>query len=134
MEFIGRKRSQISFNIAPLIDVVFLLLLFYMLTSHFATRPGIKVSLPRAETARPQREEEITIFVDREQNLFLNRERVSIDQLLPRLTERLEASPTRAVTVKADEEIPLGLAVKIMDIARQARAEHLVISTKVREE
>ncbi len=133
MEFEGRKKVSTQLNIAPLIDVVFQLLIFFALISHFVTSPGIKITLPTAITAKLHPEEDIIVSITKENNLYLNEEEVSLDDLLDKLRSKIEEAKKKTVIIKADEKIDLGLAVKVMDIAKQAEAEGLVISTKTEE-
>ena len=65
---------------------------------------------------------------------LLFEEKVSLEELLGRLGEKVREAEEKTVVIKADEEIDLGLAVRVMDIARQAEAENVVISTKVEED
>jgi len=134
MEFEGRKRVDTRLNIAPLIDVVFLLLIFFMLSAHFVTQPGIKLTLPTASTAKLHPEEDVIISITNDNDLYLNEEKVNLDNLPEKLRVKLNKSQKKTVIIKADEKIDLGLAVKIMDIAKQAKAEGLVISTKAEED
>ena len=134
MEFGGRKRVSTHLNIAPLIDVVFLLLIFFMLSSHFVTQPGIKLTLPTAITGELHPEEDIIISVTGDNDLYLNGEKVSLEELLDGLGEKVQEAEKKTVVIKADEKIDLGLAVRVMDIARRAEAENVVISTKVEED
>jgi len=134
MEFEGRKRVNTHLNIAPLIDIVFLLLIFFMLSSHFVTRPGIKITLPTAVTGKLHPEDEILIFIASDDKLYLNEEEVNLESLLDKLSLKLAGAKKKTVIIKADKKIDLGLAVKIMDIAKQAKAEGLVISTKAEED
>ena len=135
MEFERRKKVSTQLNIAPLIDVVFQLLIFFMLTAHFVTQPGIKITLPTAATSKLHPEEEIIIFITKDNFLYLNNEEVTLNELLDKLKSALIETKkrTKTVIIKADEKINLGLAVKVMDIARQAGVEGLVISTKTEE-
>ena len=130
MEFEGRKKIHTHLNIAPLIDIVFLLLIFFMLSSHFVTQPGIKISLPKAITAKLHPEEDIIVFISEDNTLYLNEEAVTLDNILSKLRKSLEQAEEKTVIIRADEKIDLGLAVRVMDIAKQAEAEGLVISTK----
>ncbi len=130
MEFEGRKKVSTQLNIAPLIDVVFQLLIFFALISHFVTQPGIKITLPTAVTAKLHPEEDIIISVTQQNNLYLNEEEVTLDNLLDKLKLKITETKKKTVIIRADEKIDLGLAVKVMDIAKQAEAEGLVISTK----
>ncbi len=133
MEFEGRRRISTHLNIAPLIDVVFLLLIFFMLSSHFVTQPGIKITLPSAITARLHPEEDIIISITEDSNLYLNERPVTLKNLLEQLRIEITKTEKKTVSIKADEKIDLGLAVKVMDIAKQAETEKLIISTKLEE-
>lgn len=134
MEFEVRKKIGTHLNIAPLIDVVFLLLIFFMLSSHFVTQSGIKITLPEASTGKLHPEQDLIIFITKDNRLYLNEERVTLDDLLDKLRIKVEEAEKKTVIIKADEKIDLGLAVKVMDIAKQAEAEGLVISTKMEKE
>ncbi len=134
MEFEGQKKFHTYLNIAPLIDVVFLLLIFFMLSSHFVTQPGIKITLPTAITAKLHPEKDIIISITNDNNLYLNEEEVALDNLLDKRRIKVGEAKKKTVISKADEKINLGLAVKVMDIAKQAEAEGLVISTQVKPE
>jgi biopolymer transport protein ExbD len=130
VEFERRKKIKAHLDIAPLIDIVFLLLIFFMLTAHFIKQPGIEITLPTAKTATLEEVEDIIVFISREDKIFLNDKQINIENLRAALEVELEASQKKTVILKADEKINLGLAVKVMDIAKQAGAEGLVISTK----
>lgn len=130
MEFEGRKKISTDLNIAPLIDVVFQLLLFFMLTANFVTPTGIKLALPSAVSSKPHQDEGIVVFITGDNELYLNQAKVSLEGLLAELKPRILADKKKTVVIKADEKINLGLAVKVMDIAKQANAEGVVISTR----
>ena len=133
MEFERGKRIRIHLDIAPLIDIVLLLLIFFMLTSNFIMQPGIKITLPKAKTSKPQEEENIIIFITEDNEIYLNERKISIDELKDALEEKLKTAQKKTVVLKADEKINLGLAVQVMDIAKEAKAESLVISTQIRD-
>ncbi|MFA5345798.1 MAG: biopolymer transporter ExbD [Candidatus Omnitrophota bacterium] len=134
MEFEGRKKINTDLNIAPLIDVVFQLLLFFMLTANFITQPGIKLALPAAVSAQPQQEEDLVVFITKDNELYLNQAEVSLEDLPGRLKSGMITAKKKTVVIKADERINFGFAVKVMDIAKQAEAQGLVISTTKEED
>lgn len=121
---------RIHLDIAPLIDVVFLLIIFFMLSSHFVAQPGIEISLPTAFGAKLHREEDITILVAGDGRLYLNERAVTLDGLLLELKEKIGASQKKTVIIRADEKIDFGLAVRVIDTAQRAGAEELVVQTK----
>ena len=67
----GRKR-KVSINITPLIDVLFLLLIFFMVSSTFLEQPGIKLELPHAKSAVVVEQKDYILFIDKESKMFLN--------------------------------------------------------------
>ncbi|MFA5149846.1 MAG: biopolymer transporter ExbD [Candidatus Omnitrophota bacterium] len=131
MEFERRKKISTDLNIAPLIDVVFLLLIFFMLTANFIIQPGIKLVLPSAAYSKLHQDENIVIFITKDNDLYLNETNIALESLLEELKPRVYAAKKKIVVIKADEKINLGLAVKVMDIAKQANAEGVVISTAI---
>jgi biopolymer transport protein ExbD len=131
MEFERPQRIKMHLDISPLIDVVFQLLLFFMLTSSFITERGIKLNLPQAATGAPQREKlPVVLMIDKQKRIYLDRKEVKLKELSQALTTELESRQTKTVVLKADEAVPMGLAVRVMDLARQAKGEDLVVSTK----
>lgn len=125
-----RRKADTNLNIAPLIDIVFLLLIFFVLSSHFVSHKGFKVKLPKAVSAQTQKNEKVTVFIDKDGGIFLNDSEIKFDQLKSLIRSELTKANSKTVVIKADEDVSLGLAVKVMDIAKEANADGLVISTK----
>jgi biopolymer transport protein ExbD len=133
IEFDAGKKVRPHISIAPLVDCVLQLLIFFLLSSYFVVQPGIRIRLPEALHARPQ-EEEIAILINRDNEVYLDEERVEMPRLKGSLEKRLAKSAKKSVTLKADEKIDLGLAIKVMDIAKEAGSEDIVISTRLGED
>lgn len=125
-----RRKADTNLNIAPLIDIVFLLLIFFVLSSHFVSNKGIKVKLPQAVHSQTQKNEQVTVYINNEGDIILNDAQVGIDQLRVLVKSELNKANSKTLVIKADEDVSLGLAVKVMDIAKEANADGLVISTK----
>ena len=121
MDFIRAKKTTLTFDMAPLIDIVFLLLIFFMLSSSFLS-PLIKVNLPKAVTQDPRSAERVVVSVDIEKRVFVNRLQTDWESLKFELQKQLEEMPRKSVDIKADEEVPYKIFVKAMDMARQAGA------------
>ncbi|MDD5131671.1 MAG: biopolymer transporter ExbD [bacterium] len=130
LEFERRKKPESDINMTPLIDMVFLLLIFFVLSSHFVSHEGFKVKLPKAMYAKTQKNEQMTIFINKEGDIFLNDTKVRLENLTLSIKSGLSTATSKTVVIKADEDVNLGLAVKVMDIAKEANADSLVISTK----
>ena len=128
-----RKRSEpvkVQIPLTSLIDIVFLLLIYFLLTTNFLVEEGIKIKLPQAKAAAPQTEEVITVYVDQEGRAYLGTEEVSLAALFDRLKAMIDNREDRLVVVRADRAVILNRAVKVMDVAKAAGAGRLCLATE----
>lgn len=125
-----RPRYQIQVPLTALIDIVFLLLIYFLLTTNFMVDEGIKIKLPQAKASAPQTEQEITIYVDREGKAFLENQEVPLGNLFERLKEMIGGQEVRLVVIRADRGVILNKAVKVMDVAKAAGAGRLCLATE----
>jgi biopolymer transport protein ExbD len=115
----------------PLIDIVFMLLIYFLLTTNFISESGIDVNLPESSSAAARESQEITVYLDRDDKIYLGEEPVALNNLQQRLEDRLRAeSGSSLVMVKADRSVDLESAVNVMDIARAAGAGRLFLATE----
>ena len=132
IRFERRKRIYERLNIAPLIDVVLLLLIFFMLSAHFVMQPGIKLTLPASATALPQEEQDIVVYLDQDGRIALDGREVALARLQAAIEERLAKTDRKRVVVKPDAAAPVGALVQVMDAARAAHAGDVVLATRTR--
>jgi len=111
----------------PLIDVMFNLLIFFMLTSNFVMQPGIRVSLPRAVTSEVLNSENLIVTLTGQDLLFLNDAPVTITELIPRIKRAAEEN--KSVLLKADINSSLGRVVELWDLCRDAGVSQINIAT-----
>lgn len=123
------KRSVIV-NVTSLIDVLFLLLIFFMISTTFLSTPAIKLELPKAQHADAVQHEPVIVYVDPSGSMYLNDEPVDMALLGAALKEKLRDSEDKAVVLKADSRVSHGTVVEVMDIMKGAGAKRMVISTK----
>jgi len=130
MRFKGRMELEHGLkqiDIAPLIDIVFQLLIFFMLTSSFIMQPGIKVNLPNAVTSETVKAENIEILVTSENVTYLNGKVVTNNELKASLKQAAKRSQT--MLIKADRRASLGRVVEIWDMARDTGVTQINIAT-----
>jgi biopolymer transport protein ExbD len=125
-----RVRRRPNINITSLIDVMFLLLIFFMVSSTFRDQIGIDVSLPQAGSAQSQQSDNFEVTVDREGIFFFGQQRVSDEGLRIALVQALEANPEAVITLRADKDAGFGRAIRAIDIAREVGGNRLVIPTE----
>lgn len=132
MRFSQPKREEISLgvSIAPLIDIVFLLLIFFMLTSHIEIIPGIDIILPDiTERGSDTSTETMVVALDREGHYYLNEERIGLKELFRRFRETAQPGKTSLV-LQADREVKHGQVVMVMDLAKKAGISTMVIAAQ----
>ena len=134
MKFGASTRRKALINITSLIDVVFLLLLFYVVTSTFLERSGLDLTLPAASTTGVARRDEVTLELDEGGRTWLDGRPVDQASLESALAEALAAGGTERVVLEADERVAHGRVVEAMDAARRAGASGLVVGTRPRED
>ena len=123
------ERREAAFDLMPLIDVVFLLIIFFMLTTSFRTIfQGIKVDLPTTTTKQEKIEQNIIITITKDNVLYLDKTRVTTSNLVSLLKKKL-GGKKGLVMINADKLVRHGKVVEIMDLAKQAGADRVGILT-----
>lgn len=123
------ERREAAFDLMPLIDVVFLLIIFFMLTTSFRTIfQGIKVDLPTTTTKQERIEQNIIITITKDNVLYLDKARVATSKLVSLLKKKLREKKG-LVMINADKLVRHGKVVEIMDLAKQAGADRVGILT-----
>jgi biopolymer transport protein ExbD len=125
-----KRRTELEkgrLDIVPLIDVVFLLLIFFMLTSSFIFQPGIKVNLPKAITSEVVHKKSLVILITKDNAVYLNERAITMDELTTRLA--IAAKETRPLLIQADREASLGKVVEVWDLCREEGITQINIAT-----
>jgi biopolymer transport protein ExbD len=124
-----RHRRRPHINLTSLIDVMFLLLIFFMVSSTFRHGFGLEVDLPSAETATETRITPEEIVVDERGNFYFAGKPVDEDGLRDGIVALLQDDPGATLILRADEAAGFGRAVKAIDIARSVGGSRLIIPT-----
>lgn len=129
MDFEGRARIHSHLDIAPLIDIVFLLLVFFMLTSTFLVPEAIELELPESSSANVLETMPITVSLDQTGQLSLNGERIELEQLRAAITPLLKQDATSTITLKSDAHTKVQQLLKVMDEIRAAGGSNIALAT-----
>ena len=126
-----RRRSSTVLNLTPLIDIVFLLLVFFMLTAHFIQEERIDIELPPASSSATDDDDQfIDVVLLPDGKLIVDGLEITEDKLTDTLRGALHAPGKRYVRLRGDRAAQFGNAVTIIDAARSAGAESLDIVTE----
>lgn len=125
-----RRKRKPAINITPLVDIMFLLLIFFMVSSTFRNDFGLDITLPQAVSAATQSDTSVPIFIAEGGRILVGEVAVAEEELRKVLQERLAAEPETLFKLSADRRVPFELAVKVIDTARAVGGTKLIIETE----
>lgn len=130
MRFVAGRRPDPVIDVTPMIDVVFQLVLFFMVSTNFVQSPGIQVDLPRssAQTVLSD-DKDINVWMTLDGAVFVDDEPVDVSALVDLFRDRGRADPNTLVVIKADTGVSHGRVVAVMDQARAQGLTRLAIAT-----
>lgn len=132
MRLPDEPETQAQINIVPMIDVIFSILAFFIISSMFLSKSeGLPVNLPQASTAAVQTETvKLTISIDAEGVLMLDEQAVTLADLEQAVRDRMKAEPVSVVVLKADKTVEHGQVVEVMDRVRRIEGAKLAIAAE----
>ncbi|HEY9796796.1 MAG TPA: biopolymer transporter ExbD [Leptolyngbyaceae cyanobacterium] len=123
--------SPAQINIVPMIDVIFSILAFFIISTLYLTRSeGLPVNLPKAATAETQRTAQINVTVEPDGEIALNRQPIELNQLEEGVGQLIEPNSEAIVVINADEKVSHGRVVSVMDRLRRVKGAKLAIATQ----
>lgn len=122
MRFRRSLQPKAIVDLVPMIDVVFQLILFFLVSTTFAILPGITLKLPESSTAEPTAMTRLAVAVVTRDEVYLNKDRMTLDELDARLAAMSaeERAAYKSVTLEADRSVSYGLTVETLDVLRRA--------------
>jgi biopolymer transport protein TolR len=122
------RRFMAEINVIPLVDVVLVLLIIFMVTAPMLYR-GIDINLPKSATNTIKPETRAVLSIERDRRLFLDKDPVSPVQLERKLRTLKDQSSEVSVYLRADQDVPYGIVVEVMDSVKKAGIEKLGMVT-----
>jgi len=124
MQFYTRKRRHLFVNVVSLIDILAILLIFFIVTTTFRKKqPQLQINLPEskaAETAPAPSNEPLVLRVKSGEEISLDDQPVALDRLAAAIQSARETQPARGIALQADRDAPFGVVVKVLDALKQA--------------
>ncbi|MBX3617819.1 MAG: biopolymer transporter ExbD [Nitrosomonas sp.] len=122
--------AETTIDMAPLIDIVFILLIFFMVTTTFVKDMKLDLERPKANSAVAASSKAIRLFIDRNGDTYVDGEAVRLWLIQSKLRDLLSTSSNKIVLVVTDEGVPAGRLVEVVDQARLAGAESVGVATR----
>ena len=118
MNLRGRNKVSAELNMSSMTDIVFLLLIFFMLTSTMVTTNALDLVLPKAK-GKTDSNKNIAVSINKELQFFIDKQPVLESELEAKLLSMLSADKTKAIILRAEEGVPIEKAVNVLDIANR---------------
>lgn len=138
MRFYTRKRRAPSIIIVSLIDILAILLIFFIVTTTFRkNQPQLQINLPESKTAEQaaaEKEEPLVLRVKNAEQITLDEKPVTLEALVGALKSLREQTPSRPLAMQADREAPFGVVVKVLDALRDAGIKNVPAFTQPEEQ
>jgi biopolymer transport protein TolR len=126
----GRTQTSIAdINITPLVDVVFVLLIIFMVTAPIL-QSGIEVNVPKTRTVKEITEERVVISIDKQQRVFLGNDPININEIAAALRQKIRDPQHQPIFLRADEDVPFGAFATVMDAVKQSGITNVSIVTQ----
>ena len=131
MKFYHPNTKTLKFDLTPLVDVVFQLLLFFMLTTTFINmESGVKVDLPSGDFAGVKEQKNVVVTITENNVLYVNNHLIDPNSLSEKIKEEIKNNTNSLVVLEADQNITHGKVVRVMDLIKKGGAEKIAIATK----
>ncbi len=126
-----RRKSESEVNLTPMLDVVFIMLIFFIVTASFVKESGIEISRPGASTAVRKERGNILIAISANDQIWMNRRQVDPRALRANIERAHAENPQGAVVIQADKAAKTGLLVQVMDAAREAGVDDVSLAADI---
>ncbi|MZG29634.1 MAG: biopolymer transporter ExbD [Nitrospinae bacterium] len=125
-----KDKKPFKLDMIPMINVVFLLLIFFMLTATTPTKDSRKIELPEAKTAEKSNKQYLTMTIDRNGDVLLDGIAVTLDSLPGLLEQKVNSDKKTVIGIHADKEIEFDVFGQVIAIAKQSGAEDFMLATE----
>ncbi len=125
------RDTEAQVDIAPMIDIVFILLIFFMVTTTFVKDMKVDLERPNAASSSSASTKSIRLFIDQNSDVYLDGEAVRVWLIQSKLRDLLSTSTSKTVLVVTDEGVPAGKVIEVIDQARLSGAQSVAVATEL---
>ncbi|RMD91256.1 MAG: biopolymer transporter ExbD [Alphaproteobacteria bacterium] len=126
----SQKDEEVEINMTPMLDIVFIMLIFFIVTATFIKEAGVEVDKPFAVTAEPKEQASILIAVTENDEIWINRRKVDLKSLRANIEKLHAENPQGTVVVQADKRAKAGLMIAVTEAVNASGVPRVAISTE----
>ncbi|MBF0238578.1 MAG: biopolymer transporter ExbD [SAR324 cluster bacterium] len=134
MQLFEKQKTRPSINLTPLIDILFLLIIFFVVSSKIIGDSGIGIVLPQSSQGESAPVTLPMLLIDANQTIWLNGTSVKMEELIPKLGDLRKAVITETLILNVDKRVPHGIVIQLMDDAKKSGFRKIVFGTESRSE
>jgi len=124
----SKKEEELEINLTPMLDIVFIMLIFFIVTAVFVKEAGVQVDKPTAVTAEEQERVSILVAITANNEVWVNRKQVEIKAVRSIIEKLHSENPKGTVSIQADQKAKAGITLEIMEAVRAAGVPQVSIS------
>ena len=124
------KDDESEINLTPMLDVVFIMLILFIVTANFIKEPGLEINRPDSDTAETQENAAILIAVGSNDEVWMDGRRIDVRQVKANVVKMLADNPKGSVVIQADEQAVADTIIKVMDGAREAGVNAISLASE----
>ena len=125
-----RQRDEVQIDMTPMLDIVFIMLIFFIVTTSFVKEAGIEINRPKAANATTAKSANIFIAVRQNDEVWMDKRQVDIERVSANIERMLAEQPTDTVVIQADKDAKHGTVVKVMDQVKAAGIDKISIAAE----
>jgi len=130
--FFKGEEEEVEINMTPMLDVVFIMLIFFIVTTSFVRETGVEVNRPLAESSEKLPQNAILVAITESNQIWIDRHRIDTRAVRRNIERLLAENPESTVIIQADEASPTGTLINVLDQTKLAGAKHIAVSTNQR--
>lgn len=129
---IGADSSADDINVTPLMDIVFIMLIFFIVTSTFVKEPGAEINRPEAQTAKERKFASILVAIDAENKIWIDKDEVTLETVRTAVEQLKAENPKGTAVVQVDRKASSRYLVEVVNQIRDAGVSEIAVSTEER--
>lgn len=123
-----RHHDEVQIDMTPMLDIVFIMLIFFIVTTSFVRESGLDVQRPQASQAQAKPSSSIMLAISAQGEIFIDRHQVDIERVQSNLAQLLVEQPQANLVIQADERVAHGQVVRVMDEASAAGIDNIAVA------
>ena len=120
--------DEAAIDLTPMLDIVFIMLIFFIVTTSFVREAGLEVHRPQASQAKAQKSSSIMLAIGAQGQIFLDRKQIDVERVQATIARLLAEQPDASLVIQADERVPHGKVVRVMDEAKAAGIANIAVA------